>query len=69
MYVRRLYCLKSKLILFLDELYAFVHKRDKYMVLKKDGTSCGQHPDQGLDMNFSESPPAALDGWNGLYST
>ena len=52
---------------FQEELYAFAHKMDKYMILKKDGTPCGQHPDipdiyPGLDMNFSESPPAALSG-------
>ena len=47
---------------FQEELYAFAHKMDKYMILKKDGTPCGQHPDKGLDMNFSESPPAALSG-------
>ena len=47
--------------LFQEELYIFAHKRDKYMILKKDGTLCGLHPpEKGLDMNFSESPPTAL---------
>ena len=47
--------------MFLEDLLGFAHKKDKYMVLKKDGSSCGQHPDKGLDMNLTETP-AALAG-------
>ena len=64
---KNIYCLSSKGPLFLEELYAFTHKKDKYMVLKKDGTSCGQHPDKGLDMNLSETPTAVVGLTTGMY--